>query len=94
MTYCFFLQSSFFQTKLHIVFTLFFSLALRDPHCLDRHPTIVPRMRTVLLDWLSEVCEVYTLHRETFYLSIDYIDRYLSTNANVVPKQQLQLIGK
>lgn len=60
---------------------------------LDRHPSIVPRMRTVLLDWLSEVCEVYTLHRETFYLTIDYIDRYLSTNANIVPKQQLQLIG-
>ncbi|KAI5752372.1 hypothetical protein M8J77_016461 [Diaphorina citri] len=69
------------------------SLSLRDPHMLDRHPSIVPRMRTVLLDWLSEVCEVYTLHRETFYLTIDYIDRYLSTNANIVPKQQLQLIG-
>ncbi|KAL1462795.1 hypothetical protein WDU94_014602 [Cyamophila willieti] len=69
------------------------SLSLRDPHMLDRHPSIVPRMRTVLLDWLSEVCEVYTLHRETFYLTIDYIDRYLSTNVNIVPKQQLQLIG-
>lgn len=58
----------------------------------QRHPTLQPRMRAILLDWLIEVCEVYKLHRETYYLAMDYIDRYLSIHQNV-PKNQLQLIG-
>ena len=39
-----------------------------------------------------QVCEVYRLHRETLYLAIDFIDRYLCITRNV-KKQQLQLIG-
>lgn len=64
----------------------------RDPQMFQRHPTLQPRMRAILLDWLIEVCEVYKLHRETYYLAMDYIDRYLSTHQNI-PKNQLQLIG-
>ena len=44
---------------------------------LDRHSALQPRMRAILLDWLIEVCEVYRLHRETFYLAVDFIDRFL-----------------
>lgn len=58
----------------------------------QRHPTLQPQMRAILLDWLIEVCEVYKLHRETYYLAMDYIDRYLSIRHDV-PKNQLQLIG-
>ena len=43
-------------------------------------------------DWLIEVCEVYKLHRETFYLAVDFLDRYLG-KADSVPKNRLQLIG-
>lgn len=68
------------------------TLTQRDPQMFSRHPTLQPRMRAILLDWLIEVCEVYKLHRETYYLAMDYIDRYLSTHQNV-PKNQLQLIG-
>ncbi|KAK0162636.1 hypothetical protein PV327_006399 [Microctonus hyperodae] len=68
------------------------TLTQRDPYMFQRHPTLQPRMRAILLDWLIEVCEVYKLHRETYYLAMDYIDRYLSTHQNV-PKNQLQLIG-
>ena len=39
-----------------------------------------------------QVCEVYRLHRESYYLAIDFIDRYLLTVRDV-QKQQLQLIG-
>lgn len=39
-----------------------------------------------------QVCEVYRLHRETFYLAADFIDRYLSAR-NDVQKYQLQLTG-
>jgi cyclin E len=35
---------------------------------------------------------VYRLHRETFYLAVDFIDRYLGL-AEPVPKSRLQLIG-
>lgn len=41
---------------------------------------------------LFQVCEVYKLHRETYYLSLDFIDRYLSKEKCVI-KHQLQLIG-
>ena len=64
----------------------------RNALMLHRHPTIQSRMRSILLDWLSEVCEVYRLSRDTYYLCIDFIDRYLSFQSDV-PKQQLQLLG-
>ena len=57
-----------------------------------RHPAIQERMRAVLFDWLIEVCEVYRLHRETFYLATDFIDRYLAKTEDV-PKTRLQLLG-
>lgn len=65
---------------------------IRNPNVFDRHPTLQPRMRTILLDWLIEVCEVYRLHRETFYLATDFLDRFLCSTYNA-QKHQLQLIG-
>ncbi|XP_003798495.1 G1/S-specific cyclin-E1 [Otolemur garnettii] len=65
---------------------------LRDQHLLQRHPLLQPHMRAILLDWLMEVCEVYKLHRETFYLAQDFFDRYMATQENIV-KTLLQLIG-
>lgn len=64
----------------------------RDVNMFDSHPGLQPRMRAILLDWLIEVCEVYKLHRETYYLTIDYLDRYLTMKQNI-SKNQLQLIG-
>ncbi|KAL2088861.1 hypothetical protein ACEWY4_015760 [Coilia grayii] len=63
-----------------------------DIHVMDRHPSLQPKMRAILLDWLMEVCEVYKLHRETFYLAQDYFDRFMATQTNVL-KTTLQLIG-
>ncbi|XP_072947319.1 G1/S-specific cyclin-E isoform X2 [Epargyreus clarus] len=64
----------------------------KNPNMFDNHPNLQPRMRAILLDWLNEVCEVYKLHRETFHLTVDYVDRYLS-NTDDVQKGRLQLIG-
>ncbi|XP_068626608.1 G1/S-specific cyclin-E [Battus philenor] len=64
----------------------------KNPNMFDNHPNLQPRMRAILLDWLNEVCEVYKLHRETFHLTVDYVDRYLS-NTDDVKKGRLQLIG-
>jgi len=65
---------------------------IHDIHVMDRHPSLQPKMRAILLDWLMEVCEVYKLHRETFYLAQDYFDRFMATQTNVL-KSTLQLIG-
>ncbi|XP_015371409.1 PREDICTED: G1/S-specific cyclin-E [Diuraphis noxia] len=68
------------------------TLTYRNPDYQDSHEHITPRMRAILLDWLIEVSSVYKLHRETYYLAMDYLDRYLS-NSDSIPKQKLQLIG-
>lgn len=49
-------------------------------------------MRAVLLEWIMEVCYDKRLHRETFHLCIDYIDKYLEKSTNILP-HQLQLLG-
>ncbi|PWA64465.1 cyclin-like, Cyclin A [Artemisia annua] len=48
-------------------------------------------MRAILVDWLVEVAEEYKLLPYTLYLTISYIDRYLSVN--VLNRQKLQLLG-
>lgn len=64
----------------------------RDPLYFRKHKFIQPRMRAILLEWLTEVCEVYRLHRETYYLAVDFVDRYLSVKHDIA-KQRLQLVG-
>jgi len=39
-----------------------------------------------------QVCEVYKMHRETLYMCVDYVDRFLSRTTGI-KKSQLQLIG-
>lgn len=48
-------------------------------------------MRGILVDWLVEVAEEYKLVPDTLYLTVAYIDRFLS--GNVVNRQRLQLLG-
>ncbi|GMI82673.1 Cyclin A3;1 [Hibiscus trionum] len=48
-------------------------------------------MRGILVDWLVEVAEEYKLVSDTLYVTISYIDRYLSLNA--LNRQRLQLLG-
>lgn len=48
-------------------------------------------MRCILVDWLVEVAEEYKLHRETLFLAVNYIDRFLSKIS--VLRGKLQLVG-
>lgn len=48
-------------------------------------------MRGILVDWLVEVAEEYKLVPDTLYLTVSYIDRFLS--GNLVTRQRLQLLG-
>jgi len=64
-----------------------------DPNALAySQPELNPFMRAILIEWLSEVSEELGLHRETFMLALNYIDRFLSVGP-IVPKSQFQLVG-
>ncbi|XP_051136235.1 putative cyclin-A3-1 [Andrographis paniculata] len=52
---------------------------------------INPFMRSVLIDWLVEVAQEYKLVSDTLYLTVNYIDRYLSTHS--LMRTKLQLLG-
>ncbi|XP_062098743.1 cyclin-A1-1-like [Humulus lupulus] len=52
---------------------------------------VTPSMRAILIDWLVEVSEEYRLVPDTLYLTVNYIDRYLS--GNLMNRQRLQLLG-
>ncbi|KAJ0231888.1 Cyclin [Hirschfeldia incana] len=52
---------------------------------------LTPSMRGVLMDWLVEVAEEYKLVSDTLYLTVSYVDRFLSVKA--ISRQRLQLVG-
>jgi hypothetical protein len=52
---------------------------------------VTPSMRSVLIDWMVEVCEEYKLQTQTLFLSVHYLDRMLCQQAIV--RQELQLVG-
>ncbi|MQL94159.1 hypothetical protein Taro_026816 [Colocasia esculenta] len=52
---------------------------------------VTANMRGILVDWLVEVAEEYKLVSDTLYLTVSYIDRFLSSNA--INRQKLQLLG-
>lgn len=58
---------------------------------MTKQPDLTEHMRTVLVDWLVEVAEEYKLLSETLYMSINYVDRFLSNFT--IPKEKLQLLG-
>lgn len=62
-----------------------------NPHYMDHQTECQWSMRAVLLDWLVQVHARFTLLPETLFLSVNYIDRFLSTK--VVSLAKLQLVG-
>ncbi|TVU46179.1 hypothetical protein EJB05_05698, partial [Eragrostis curvula] len=52
---------------------------------------VTGNMRSILVDWLVEVAEEYKLVSDTLYLTVSYIDRFLSSKA--LNRQKLQLLG-
>lgn len=48
-------------------------------------------MRWALVDWLVGVNEAFSLHSETSFLAVSYIDRFLSRT--LVKRDKLQLVG-
>jgi len=55
--------------------------------------TILPKMRTVLVDWLIQVHSQFNLLQETLYLTVAILDRFLQDTACKIERKQLQLVG-
>ena len=58
---------------------------------MTKQPDITFTMRSILIDWLVEVCEEYKLSSETLFLAVTYIDKFLSYMS--VQRNKLQLVG-
>uniref|UniRef100_A0A0N5AMY8 Cyclin N-terminal domain-containing protein n=1 Tax=Syphacia muris TaxID=451379 RepID=A0A0N5AMY8_9BILA len=56
------------------------------------HPDLKREMRYILLEWLMEVSDDLSLERESFYLAVDYIDRFFSIHRDI-HKSGIQLVG-
>lgn len=64
---------------------------LPNPHYMDIQTEIQWSMRSVLMDWLVQVHNRFGLLPETLFLTVNYIDRFLSSK--VVSIGKLQLVG-
>ncbi|KAM0903473.1 hypothetical protein ACQ4PT_018683 [Festuca glaucescens] len=53
----------------------------RIVHSLELISTAATNMRGILVGWLVEVAEEYKLISDTLYLTVSYIDRFLSANS-------------
>lgn len=64
---------------------------LPNPHYMDNQAEIQWSMRSVLMDWLIQVHARFGLLPETLFLTVNYIDRFLS--CKIVSLGKLQLVG-
>ncbi|KAA8545805.1 hypothetical protein F0562_020744 [Nyssa sinensis] len=62
------------------------------PHYMEMlQKDLTTAMREILLDWLVEVAEEYKLVSDTLYLTVSYVDRFLSQHD--LSRNKLQLLG-
>ncbi|KAK3378374.1 cyclin-like protein [Podospora didyma] len=64
---------------------------LPNPHYMEIQTEIQWSMRSVLMDWLVQVHHRFSLLPETLFLTVNYIDRFLSVK--IVSLGKLQLVG-
>lgn len=64
---------------------------LPSPHYMDMQTEIQWSMRSVLMEWLIQVHARFSLLPETLFLTVNYIDRFLSSK--IVSVNKLQLVG-
>ena len=50
--------------------------------------------RGILIDWMAEFCKEHRLHRQTFHLAVNILDRYIgSASGGKVNRVDLQEVG-
>ncbi|KAK0260827.1 B-type cyclin [Friedmanniomyces endolithicus] len=62
-----------------------------NPRYMDQQTEIQWSMRAVLMDWVVQVHQRFNLLPETLFLTVNYIDRFLS--CKIVSLGKLQLVG-
>ena len=62
-----------------------------NPNYMFLQKDLSEKMRQILIDWLSEVHLKFKLLPETFFLTINFIDRFL--NKVQIPRTELQLVA-
>lgn len=62
-----------------------------NPEYMTFQKEINKKMRAVLIDWLVDVHYKFKLQPETFYLTVNYIDRFLEKEQ--IERKKLQLVG-
>ncbi|KAK6922505.1 Cyclin, C-terminal domain [Dillenia turbinata] len=67
------------------------SLSCVAPDYMSQQQDINERMRAILIDWLIEVHEKFDLMKETLFLTVNLVDRFLARQN--VPRKKLQLVG-
>jgi len=63
----------------------------RDANYLANQPDVTERMRVILMDWLIDVHLKFKLHPGTYFLAVDYVDRYLMCTRGA--RASLPLVG-
>lgn len=61
------------------------------PEYMEKQADLNCKMRAILTDWLIDVHKKYQQRRETVFLAVSLVDRYLSCSK--VSRGQLQLVG-
>jgi hypothetical protein len=64
---------------------------LPSPDLFSNQPSVTPRMRATVVDWLVEVHRKLRMHTDTLYLTVNLIDQYLTVNT--IDKADLQRLG-
>jgi cyclin A len=49
-----------------------------NPNYLSNYPELTFLMRAMVVDWMMEVASDYEFCRNTLYLAVSYLDKYLS----------------
>lgn len=62
-----------------------------SPNYMMQQADINEKMRAILIDWLIEVHDKFDLMKETLFLTVNLIDRFLSQQT--VMRKKLQLVG-
>lgn len=80
----------------HYALEIFNYMKVREKHFqiddyMPRQLFLTKTMRSLLIDWMVQVQEIFNLNHETLYLAVKITDIYLSKK--IIPKEILQLIG-
>lgn len=62
-----------------------------DPNYMSQQKYVEPKMRAILVDWMTEVLARFRQLQETLYLAVTIMDRFMARNQ--ISRQRMQLVG-